>query len=171
MSDEDSTTRSSHATGALLTTQHFADISKRTLIGDFMLYSFIGQPQIALICHQSRPLTIGSEKMLSQRSQWEPLPHPAVTWVISVTQLWLWEGQGLAKDLSTCLRLSTRTALVKLSTFISDFLELGWTLQLLGIFADGICINKRIVSRTSISWVLHGRERWREEKPRRKVGC
>lgn len=46
----------------LITTQDFADISKRTLIGDFMLCSFIGQPQIALICHQSRPLTIGSEK-------------------------------------------------------------------------------------------------------------
>jgi len=61
-SNEDSTTCSCHATGALLSTQCFADISKRTLIEDFMLCSFIGQPQIALICHQSRPLTIDSEK-------------------------------------------------------------------------------------------------------------
>lgn len=61
--------------------------------------------------------------MLSQRSQGEP--HPAITRVIGVTQLWLREGQGLVKDLSTRLRLSTRTASVKLGTFMSDFIELG----------------------------------------------
>lgn len=41
-SEENSASRSSHAMGTSISAQDFADISKRTLIRDFMLCSFKG---------------------------------------------------------------------------------------------------------------------------------
>lgn len=124
---------------------------------------------IAVICHQCKPLTIGSEKCFHRD------PNESLSLILPLlgnqSDPVGTEGQGLAKDLCTCLRLSTRRAPVKWGTFMSDFIEQSWTLQLLGISADCICINKGIVLLTSISWALHGRERWRREKSGWKVGC
>lgn len=90
--------------------------------------------------------------------------------VISVTQLGL-RGPRTCKRLMHMLKTEHKNSCSEIKHIYEWFHRVSWTLQLLGISADCICINKRIVLLTSISWALHGRERWRHEKSGWKVGC